>query len=229
MNKISIFLFAFLFAFTVQAKDLSKDITMISYEQSWLDYEGTLALKNNTNEEINNIVFIIKYLDMSGNDLDYKEFSDFVRIAPGMTKKLNIPAYEYRRSYHYYKTKDSSGHPTFKIKFVLKDYNVPKNEILNSESEDELNSSYSKYKSRYERDDYGEDNNSFFFYAIIAVVLGIGISVGLYVVVALMAQKRGRNVVLWIFLSILATPLLMIIILLIIGDDESRYDSQNWG
>lgn len=40
-------------------KDLEKDITMVSYEQSWRDSHGTLALKNNTSEEIQNVVFLI--------------------------------------------------------------------------------------------------------------------------------------------------------------------------
>jgi len=50
-------------------------ITMVSYEQSWLDSSGTLALKNNTSEEIHNVSFQITYLDMSGNPLDYEELS----------------------------------------------------------------------------------------------------------------------------------------------------------
>ncbi len=29
-----------------------KDIVMVSYEQSWLDYDGTLSLKNNTDVEM---------------------------------------------------------------------------------------------------------------------------------------------------------------------------------
>ena len=40
-------------------KDLEKDITMVSYEQGWLDSNGTLALKNNSSEEIRNVVFLI--------------------------------------------------------------------------------------------------------------------------------------------------------------------------
>ena len=79
-------------------KDLEKDITMVSYEQGWLDSEGTLALKNNSSEEVKNVVFLITYLDMSGNELDYEEFSRRVSIAPGMTKKVDIPAYEHDRN-----------------------------------------------------------------------------------------------------------------------------------
>ena len=33
-------------------KNLEKDITMVSYEQSSIDVRGTLALKNNTKEEV---------------------------------------------------------------------------------------------------------------------------------------------------------------------------------
>ena len=85
-------------------KDLEKDITMVSYEQGWLDSEGTLALKNNSSEEVTNVVFLITYLDLSGNELDYEEFTRRIIIAPGMTRKLDIPAYEHDRNYHYYKS-----------------------------------------------------------------------------------------------------------------------------
>ena len=64
-------------------KNLEKDITMVSYEQGWLDSSGTLALKNNSSEEVKNVVFLITYLDMSGKELDYEEFSKRVSIAFG--------------------------------------------------------------------------------------------------------------------------------------------------
>ncbi|WP_051651862.1 hypothetical protein [Prevotella sp. P6B1] len=225
MKRITLILCIVFISFAAFAKDLKKDITMVSYEQSWLDNEGTLALKNNTNEEIRNIVFLIKYLDMSGNELDYEEFSNKISIAPGMTKKVNIPAYEHERYYHYYKTKDEFGHTAFKIEFTLKGYNLPEEEI--TESEDSF-SPYSDYKSRNAQRDSDDNFGAYFLIGLFILIIVIGISVGLYVVVALMAQKRHRNVVLWVLLSILATPLLMIIILLFIGDDESRIDNQNW-
>ena len=40
-------------------KDLENDITMVSYEQSWLDSKATLALKNNSSEEVKNVLFLI--------------------------------------------------------------------------------------------------------------------------------------------------------------------------
>lgn len=48
-----------------------------------------------------------------------------------------------------------------------------------------------------------------------------------YFFVAIMARKRNRSVALWIFFSILGTPLLMMLILLCIGKDESAYDRYN--
>ena len=42
----------------------------------------------------------------------------------------------------------------------------------------------------------------------------------MYILVAVMAQKRNRSVVIWVFLSLIATPLLMILILLVIGKNE---------
>lgn len=181
------------------------DITMVSYEQSWLDNEGTLALKNNTDKEVKNISFLISYLDMSGNQLDYKEFFKNVTIAPGMTKKLDIPAYEHDRFYHYYKTKDGFGHPSFKIKFELKGYNIEKTEKSNFVSEDSVTD---------------DSEWLYIILTLVGILIFISISVGLYILVAIMAKKRNRSVVAWVLLSLIATPLLMIIILLCIGDSQ---------
>ena len=184
-------------AFAAQ-KNLDKDITMVTYEQGWMDTNGALSLKNNTGVEVKNVVFLITYLDMSGNELDYEEFNKSVSIAPGKTKKIDIPAYEQERFYHYYKSPGNEMEPktAFKIKFQLKD------------------NSSSLIRERNTKDG---------FYLIIAIsilLFLIGISIGLYVMVAVMAQKRNRNVVIWILLSLIATPLLMIIILLAIGENK---------
>lgn len=197
-------------------KDLEKDITMVSYEQSWLDSSGTLALKNNSSEEIKNVIFMITYLDMSGNELDYQEFTRRVNIASGMTKKLDIPAYEHSRNYHYYKTKDDYGHPAFKIKFQLKDYNV---------EEEAVESIDDNTFSTYDYDRSSGNEGLFMIAFIIGLLFVISITVGLYVLVAVMAQKRNRSVVVWVLLSLLATPLLMIVILLAIGKNENYIEN----
>ena len=213
-KRISIALLSIFLTLTAFAasKDLEKDITMVSYEQGWLDYNGTLALKNNTSKEIKNVVFLITYLDMSGKELDYEEFSKSVSIAPGMTKKLDIPAYEHERSYHYYKSENRPlGSPAFKIKFKLKDYSVEE------ESEDSIDGvSYGKYD--YES---STDYDGITFTIAFILLFVIGITVGLYVLVAVMAQNRNRSVVVWLLLSFIATPLLMIFILLIIGNNNN--------
>lgn len=194
----------------------SNDISFVSYEQGWLDSKGTLALKNNTTEEIYNVKFLITYLDMSGKELDYEEYERRITIAPGMTKKLDIPAYEHSRNYHYYKSENMpGGSPSFKIKFELKDYNMVQSEA----NEDDDYSVLDDYN--YKDKDYGSEYSAtYMIIAIIAVLFFIGISVGLYVLVAIMAQKRHRSVVLWVLLSIIASPLLIIIILLVVGNDN---------
>ena len=201
-------------------KDLEKDITMVSYEQSWLDVSGTLALKNNSSEEVKNVVFLITYLDMSGNELDYEEFTKRVSIAPGMTKKLDIPAYEHNRWYHYYKSEGAYGkaNTSFKIKFQLKDYNI---EDGATESID--NNPLGGYSYGYEPSNGYE--GLYFIFVLVGLLFFIGITVGFYVLVAVMAQKRNRSVVVWILLSLLATPLLMVIILLVIGKNENYIEN----
>lgn len=217
-KKILSTLFSLLVTISAYAVN-SNDITMVSYEQSWLDSRGTLALKNNTSEEIHNVSFQITYLDMSGNPLDYEEFTKQISIAPGMTKKIDIPAYEHGRNYHYYKTKDEYGNPAFKIKFELKDYNAELEEIDDADD-------YSIYDndddSRYS---LSKNDSLYMIIGIVVVLFVIGLSVGLYVLVAVMAKRRNRSVVLWVLLSIVASPLLIIVILLVVGDDNKHIDN----
>ena len=216
MKRIVLFLVGILYLLPVCIAGTDEAVTMVSYEQRWIDTRGTLALKNNTEEEIRNLRFQITYLDMSGNPIDYKDFEKEISIAPGMTKKLDIPSYEYDRSYHYYKSENRpGGSPAFKIKFTLKDYEV--------EEIDDYTSYYSN--RRTETSDFGE--GYYIIIAILALLLFIGISVGLYVLVAVMAKDRKRSVVVWLLLSLLATPLLMIIILLVVGKNEN-YINQNF-
>ena len=213
MNKktltalICLFMSISLFA---ASKSAETDISMVSYEQSWLDSEGTLALKNNTNENIHNVKFLIVYQDMSGKQLHYEELTKKVSIAPGMTRKINIKAYEHERNYHYYKSENlPGGSPAFKIEFKLLDYNTA-----------------SPQKREYPLDSDTEAETDEIFYSllpflyIIFVLLTIGICIGSYVLVAVMAKKRKREAAVWILLSFFATPILIIIILLCIGDAD---------
>ncbi|MBO4754788.1 MAG: hypothetical protein J5543_09350 [Bacteroidales bacterium] len=50
----------------------------------------------------------------------------------------------------------------------------------------------------------------------------VGLFTGLYMLVALMAKNRNRNAAAWVFLSIVATPLLILIILLVIGKGRNK-------
>ncbi len=202
---------------------------MVSYEQAWLDHKGTLALRNNLSEDIRNVVFQIVYLDMSGNALDYEEFSKDVDIAPGMTRKIDIPAYEHERHYHYYKTKDEFDNPAFKIKFKLKSYN--ENKVANASMANDVpdvDDDIAGMDGTFS--DLEEDNGlpkilspdtGLIVLMLFIVFFAIALSVGLYVLVAVMAQRRNRSVVAWILVSLIATPLLSIIILLFIGNDNN--------
>ena len=61
---------------------------------------------------------------------------------------------------------------------------------------------------------------------ILAGLFLLALVIGLYVLVAVMAKNRHREVALWLLLSFIASPILIIIILLCIGDDE-RYIPYN--
>lgn len=202
MKHILITLFFFLSSTmmaqtTTAAKNDTDAVTLESYEQGWLDHEGTLSLKNNTDEDIYNVVFVIKYLDMNGKQLDYKEYKSDVNIAPGLSKKIDIPAYEHERNYSYYKSEAKTTSPhKFKIEYELKDYNIEEDDGQYAELDDDFG--------------VGAGHSMAAVGIALAVCLFvIGISIGLYVLVAVMAQKRNRSAVIWLLLSFIATPLLI--------------------
>ena len=184
------------------------DVTMVSYEQEWSDTDGSIALKNNTNEDIHNVVFQIVYVDKADKDLDYKVFHKVVTIAPGMTKRISIPAFE-RGRYYYYESDGLESLSAFKVKYELKGYNTTLSDV-----DDEL--------TNLDKDKYW----TYPILAIIFVLFFIGVWIGLYVLVAVMAQKRHRSVAVWVLLSIIASPILIVIILLVIGNDENYIEDE---
>ena len=205
MSFVGLLVFACTFA---QTTDESA-VTMVSYEQSWMDTEATIALKNNTSEDIENIAFRIYYFDASGTQVDYKEFTRDVSIAPGLTKRIGIRAFDNHHFSHYIKSKgDPSGDgQTFDVKFELLSYNQPL--------------AFSLDASDFDGPDVigmGVILFVLLFFLVIWVLL--------LVLVGKMARKRNRNVLLWLLLSILISPLPIIIILLIIGDDFTEQPRQ---
>lgn len=215
---VSVLLGSLLPLFTLAIrKDSVNAVTMVSYEQQVHDIHGTLALRNNTNEQIKNITFIITYLDMSDIELDYDEFHKDVDIAPGMTKKIDIPAYEWERNYRYYKTKDRYGlYPsTFKIKFGLKGYNTHNYKTVECQ----------EFCESEESNQHGQQENkaSDYLHTIgvcLVAVLTIAFVIGMYALVGVMARRRNRDAALWVVLSFVMSPFLIIIILLCTGKKE---------
>lgn len=206
MKKQLLYLVFLLFS-TYPSNAAPEAISMVSYEQSWLDNKGTLALKNNTTEEIHNITFIIEYLDMTDTPMDYEEYFRQVNIAPGMTRKVNIPAYEHDRNYHYYKTKDNFGHPAFKITYKLKTYNtstISKTDVPSLNRNTDANEALS------------------IIIAIIVCLMFLAAYIGFYVLVCIMAKHRNRNPAIWLLLSFVTTPFLIAIILLAIGSAPTK-------
>lgn len=173
------------------SKDTVNALRMVSYEQTWSDNQGTLALKNNTKHTIYNVRYRLTYFDMKGNPMDYKDFYTEIEIAPGMTKKVNVEGYECDRNYSYYLSEAYPDHPK-------------------------------KFKVCYETLAYNHTEPLHFAYhsnvlMIIIMLFVLAGYVGFYVLVATMAQRRNRSVALWLLLSFIATPILVILILLAIG------------
>ena len=216
-NKFCILLFIGLlfssmaFALT---DDSLKAVTMMKYEQNWDDDHATISVRNNTENDIKNLTFRITYLDMKGNPLDYRNFSQTVSIASGMTRAIDINAFEKSRYYSYYKSESYPITPhRFKVKFELTGYNKTYEKTVGNPLADD--SFFNPYGDSSSLSPY------FMLIPILIIVVLLGVYVGLYILVAVMAQKRNRSVVGWILLSFIATPLLIVILLLVLGKSEN--------
>lgn len=194
------------------SKDTVNALRMVSYEQTWLDRQGTLALKNNTKHTIYNVRYRLTYFDMKGNPMDYKDFYTEIEIAPGMTKKVNVEGYECDRNYSYYLSEACPSHPKkFKISYETLAYNQAEESCVQLNTDALL----TKESPISEMDDEPTYLNSVVMVIIMLFVLAG--YVGFYVLVAIMAQRRNRSAALWLLLSFIATPILVILILLVIG------------
>lgn len=198
------------------SKDTVNALRMVSYEQTWLDRQGTLALKNNTKHTIYNVRYRLTYFDMKGNPMDYKDFYTEIEIAPGMTKKVNVKGYECDRNYSYYLSEACPSYPKkFKVSYETLAYNQTEESCVQLNTDALL----TKESPISEMD----DEPLHFTYLINSVVMIIIMLfvlagyVGFYVLVAIMAQRRNRSAALWLLLSFIATPILVILILLVIG------------
>ena len=212
--KKYLFYLMLLVALSVHAtsKDTVNALRMASYEQTWSDNQGTLALKNNTKHTIYNVRYRLTYFDMKGNPMDYKDFYTEIEIAPGMTKKVNVEGYECDRNYSYYLSEACPSHPKkFKISYETLAYNQAEESCVQLNTDALL----TKESPISEMDDEPTYLNSVVMVIIMLFVLAG--YVGFYVLVAIMAQRRNRSAALWLLLSCIATPILVILILLVIG------------
>ena len=193
-------------------QDAEGGVSMVSYEQNYYDRDGTLALRNATEDTIHHVTFQLTYFDMAGKQLDYEVFTRDVDIDPGMTRQVDVPSYQRFKEYSYYKSEASpTGGHRFKVDFKLINYN--------QQTEDEA------LQSEMGVDTEEKPSSLPMVLMLIFMLLLLGAWVGMYVLVALMAKKRNRSEVLWVLVSLLATPILCIIILLCIGSsDNGQYE-----
>ena len=98
------------------------DVTLANYSHEFLGRTARLSLKNNTDKIITSITGRIIYYDMSGNMLDYQDFTNSTTIDPSMVKSIDLKGFRSYDSYVYYKSNNANLGNKYKVKFELKSY-----------------------------------------------------------------------------------------------------------
>lgn len=101
-------------------------ITLVSYSHTWMEADAQISVKNTTEDDIVSITGRMIYYDMSGNMLDYQDFTQTIEIERGMTKRFSLPGYNHEENFVYYKNKAFYNTPNnkYKVKFVLQSYQI---------------------------------------------------------------------------------------------------------
>lgn len=100
----------------------ANDVTLANYSHEFLGSTARLSLKNNTDKIITSITGRIIYYDMSGNMLDYQDFTKSTTIDPGMVKSIDLKGFRTYDSYVYYKSNNANLGNKYKVKFELQSY-----------------------------------------------------------------------------------------------------------
>lgn len=227
MQRLFFLLLSMIFVLPIFGRDSKIDangVQMTGFRQEWNDKHAYIVLLNNTELRLSRVKGTLSFFSESGQLLDERSFNEHVKLQPGEMAEIAISPFGRKQGYVssncMNRIPSDAQAQEFTVRFTLTDYkgkevaNLPvskREQRAIAQAEAEATAAQTK-----EADEK--------LWNIIRITAGVlillFIAVFYFLIPIRMADRRGRSWMPWVVVGIVATPIIPILALWLIGKKE---------